>query len=949
MVSISQFQPLSPPLPRTLSLESMRASSCGGSEYFLIPGEAGRNIFLKVMDSPPEHETVSTSQPREEKQSKVQGSSNICRTSSKIPVCTLSRAKSEVKSARSQQKLPVEKTCSGTTKMEELRRRSRSAGTIASSDRRRRRTSTGAGIDLENPSPVAAYINRSTTSHHHHPPHNTKSLWDQEGDRTSYLSIDHYTPTEANQHHSPASPSHSSSSATRPPTNDSLDNVTVVVRIRPFVEMETKKCDERVATNLGGGSILIDNGCSKPFTFNAVFDEHSSQSEFFSHCGVTRLVDKALEGFSCTVFAYGPTGSGKTHTITGPEGCFSQGRSDQIGLIQRSFMYLFDRIDSISNSSNSNNNKQQQSDHVSFFLKVSYLEVYNEKVKDLLNPGGSGGGGGGGGRDCSLKIRWTKERGFHVDNLFTVECETIEDIMIILEEGMNHRQMGVSNCNDHSSRSHTLLLCEVSSESLSPDDHTMYIHKHGHLTFVDLAGSEKLNQTCEGNLAETTNINKSLLALGNCISCLSDSRKRGGHIPYRESKLTQLLADSLGGNGITLMVACVSPSSSNLTESLNTLRYANRAKKIKNKPFVVMDPREKEIVSLRREVGALRGENEYLRSQIDLPKEQTITQLALKSARLKLSEQEGDESASLYEMVQAYMIENEQLRRDATELTHSRDKATHQLQDLAQENMRLVKKLEQFEAVFVALQNNMNSNGSSSSTNRGSNSNSNSNHASLHKPAMAGLLNQNQQTTRKNGGLPPVVSNKGVPNGLTSPRSTVAKLSSKSPERKLPSSQRQQATTSTSSQQSSYATGGKSPQSVTNHPGSFRASKARGGANQQKGERNWDSGVFSEDEQQQSEHSRRHKMNNRMGAGSNGATAAPSVQNSRTKQSNGNFAQQSNGSPRKTLSQSQNARGSQQNSETNELAQINQRLLKDIQSLDSEIEFYQQQVKKPRK
>ncbi|XP_075264906.1 kinesin-like protein KIF12, partial [Convolutriloba macropyga] len=156
----------------------------------------------------------------------------------------------------------------------------------------------------------------------------------------------------------------------------------------------------------------IDNGCSKPFTFNAVFDGETSQSEFFDNCGVMRLVDKALEGFACTVFAYGPTGSGKTHTITGPAGCFEQGRADQFGLIQRSFMYLFNQINS-------------QSEDICYYLKVSYLEVYNEKVKDLLNPAGPD----------SLKIRWTKNKGFHVENLFTVECETIEDIMIILEEG----------------------------------------------------------------------------------------------------------------------------------------------------------------------------------------------------------------------------------------------------------------------------------------------------------------------------------------------------------------------------------------------------------------------------------------------------------------------------------------------------------------------------------
>ncbi len=243
---------------------------------------------------------------------------------------------------------------------------------------------------------------------------------------------------------------------------------------------------------------------------------------------------------------------------------------------------------------------------------------------DLLNPGT---------KRSNLRVRWDRRsRAFVVDNLFSIDCEELDDLVAVLEEGLKNRAIGHHNMNEHSSRSHTILTVHIHSEekASAEDSKGVYITRHGKINFVDLAGSEMTKKTrSEGKtLEEANNINKSLMVLGYCIAQLSSQKSRGGsggggpgssgsgtypahgvHIPYRDSNLTKLLADSLAGNGVTLMVfllcytymqycannyryilqiACISPAKSNQSESSNTLRYAARAKKIKTKPIVVM-------------------------------------------------------------------------------------------------------------------------------------------------------------------------------------------------------------------------------------------------------------------------------------------------------------------------------------------------------------------------
>ncbi|XP_031560241.1 kinesin-like protein KIF12 [Actinia tenebrosa] len=558
---------------------------------------------------------------------------------------------------------------------------------------------------------------------------NTDELGDSDSPNTDSPPLQS-SPSDASKSSRPSS-LHSSRSATEsdldsnPTSTSAVDSIKVVIRVRPLNPSENARKDKNIVSYPGDGAIWIDNnfGQVKPFTFNAVFDGATSQAEMFEQCGIKNLINMALEGYSCTAFAFGQTGSGKTYTITGPLNTDGTSYQDEVlpspemlGLLERSFQYLFDAMD-------------KKADLVNYTLRASYLEVYNERVKDLLNPSSA---------HDSLPVRWARDRGFYVENLFYVECDALDDLTAVLEEGLKYRQVGSHNMNDHSSRSHSMLTVYIDIEMVDPNDESGFpVLRHGKISFVDLAGSERVKETKSHgeSFAESQNINKSLLTLGNCISALSDAKKRSGHIPYRDSKLTKLLADSLGGNGVTLMIACISPSSYLISDTLNTLRYAHRAKKIKNKPVVQMDPKEKLIISLKREIKLLRTENNYFRQQLGLPssdsqttvtsdtdqngnkidnnnssskqpsiKKKTNSLLVKDDERNKLTTANltAGANSGLYDMLQEYMIENEHLRSENGDLHKSRDEISRQRAIVSRENERLLKKLEDLERVFVS-------------------------------------------------------------------------------------------------------------------------------------------------------------------------------------------------------------------------------------------------------
>ncbi|XP_042877136.1 LOW QUALITY PROTEIN: kinesin-like protein KIF12 [Penaeus japonicus] len=500
---------------------------------------------------------------------------------------------------------------------------------------------------------------------------------------------------------------------------DECDNINVVVRCRPINEKEIKRGDENNLIFPGEGQVWVNmdglngQGSQKPkvFTYNVVFEPEATQEDIFDHSGIKRLLDMAVEGFSCTTFCYGQTGSGKTHTLTGPPHLFEKGPhlfSEEHGLIFRSFVYLFSQL--------------QNRDDQEFTLTASYLEIYNEKVIDLLNIGTN---------QKPLQVRWSKKkRGFFVENLFEIECAELDDLLAVLEEGLRNRAIASHNMNEYSSRSHTILSVNITSEKKAEDG--VYITRNGKINFVDLAGSEMTKKTnSEGKtLEEANNINKSLMVLGTCIAALSDARKRDGHIPYRDSNLTKLLADSLAGSGVTLMIACASPARSNVSESINTLRYASRAKRIRTKCVIIMDPKEKVILSLQREVSLLREENAHLKMLLDLADVQEGNQETLpKLDRPKivngivdsaaLVEEDGARmdpppmpsrqgsfrvdkdklttlnNQELINLVQHYMAEHETVRKENKELEDAMTTLVRDQDLVCKENERLLKKLQE--------------------------------------------------------------------------------------------------------------------------------------------------------------------------------------------------------------------------------------------------------------
>ncbi|XP_042194620.1 kinesin-like protein KIF12 isoform X1 [Callorhinchus milii] len=466
-------------------------------------------------------------------------------------------------------------------------------------------------------------------------------------------------------------------------------NVLVALRIRPLNGSEVRRGTQSVLQCPGPNTVQVNLGVrEKIFTFNAVFDQEASQQDIFDRCNMQRLISLALTGYACTVFAFGQTGSGKTFTVTGPVTMCAGGcREARLsGLMCRSLAALLE---------------EARGRSAQFTFSASYLEIYNEQVRDLLNPRLSD----------SLPVRWSKHRGFYVENLFSAKFQSLQKIVGLLEEGTRNRQTSAHHLNGNSSRSHTLLTIEIESEAADHIHSPGFVSKHGKLCFVDLAGSERVKETrsTEEMIIEANNINRSLLALGNCISALVDCRKREGHIPYRDSKLTKLLAESLGGSGVTLMIACVSPSPLSLAETMSTLRFASRARRVKNRPAVRLDPKDKLIVGLQRGIRVLQTENMSLRQQLQLP---------LAHSNEKILNDPGDRCCddcgcgctllasasqhSLYEMLQEFVIENEQLRQEKQQLLSSQESSRCEHRLLLQQNRRLSRKLCRLERAILS-------------------------------------------------------------------------------------------------------------------------------------------------------------------------------------------------------------------------------------------------------
>ncbi|XP_042279736.1 kinesin-like protein KIF13A isoform X2 [Thunnus maccoyii] len=373
--------------------------------------------------------------------------------------------------------------------------------------------------------------------------------------------------------------------------------VKVAVRVRPMnrreIELNTKCVvdmeDNQTVLHPPPSNAKGENRKQpKVFAFDHCFwsmDESNvpkyAGQEVVFKCLGEGILENAFQGYNACIFAYGQTGSGKSFSM--------MGNGEQPGLIPRLCCSLFERV------------HREENEAHTFKVEVSYMEIYNEKVRDLLDPKGS---------RQSLKVREHKVLGPYVDGLSQLAVTSFEDIEVLMSEGNKSRTVAATNMNEESSRSHAVFSIIVTQ--------TLYDLQSGNsgekvskLSLVDLAGSERVSKTGAAGerLKEGSNINKSLTTLGCVISALADQSAGKGKakfVPYRDSVLTWLLKDNLGGNSKTAMIATVSPAADNYEETLSTLRYADRAKRIVNHAVVNEDPNARIIRELREEVEKLK-------------------------------------------------------------------------------------------------------------------------------------------------------------------------------------------------------------------------------------------------------------------------------------------------------------------------------------------------------
>ncbi|CAL4944411.1 unnamed protein product [Urochloa decumbens] len=372
------------------------------------------------------------------------------------------------------------------------------------------------------------------------------------------------------------------------------NNVQVVIRIRPLSGSEISLQGQKKCVRQDSSQSLTWTGHPESrFTFDLVADEHVTQENMFKVAGVP-MVDNCIAGYNSCMFAYGQTGSGKTHTMLGDIENGTRRNNSNCGMTPRVFEHLFARIQK--------EKEIRRDEKLRFTCKCSFLEIYNEQILDLLNP-----------NSVNLQIREDAKKGVHVENLTEHEISNAREALQQLIEGAANRKVAATNMNRASSRSHSVFTCLVESKWESQG---INHHRFSRLNLVDLAGSERQKSSgAEGErLKEATNINKSLSTLGLVITNLiAVSNKKSHHVPYRDSKLTFLLQDSLGGNSKTTIIANISPSHCCAAETLSTLKFAQRAKYIRNNAIINEDASgdvlsmRLQIQNLKKEVSRLQG------------------------------------------------------------------------------------------------------------------------------------------------------------------------------------------------------------------------------------------------------------------------------------------------------------------------------------------------------
>lgn len=461
-------------------------------------------------------------------------------------------------------------------------------------------------------------------------------------------------------------------------------NIQVVVRCRPFNTVERKsnshtvvECDQNrkeLMVRTGG---VTDKAARKTYTFDMVFGPSAKQIDVYRSV-VCPILDEVIMGYNCTIFAYGQTGTGKTFTMEGdrsPNEEFTWEEDPLAGIIPRTLHQIFEKL---------------SSNGTEFSVKVSLLEIYNEELFDLLSPA----------PDVTERLQLfddpRNKRGVVIKGLEEITVHNKNEVYQILERGAAKRKTASTLMNAYSSRSHSVFSVTIHMKEITLDGEELV--KIGKLNLVDLAGSENIGRSgaVDKRAREAGNINQSLLTLGRVIKALVE---RGPHVPYRESKLTRILQDSLGGRTKTSIIATVSPASINLEETLSTLDYANRAKNIMNKPEVnqkltkrtLIKEYTEEIERLKRDLAATRDKhgvylsvdnyesmNSKLVSQEEQITEYTERIAAMEEELKKIMELFTDSKQKLDQCTEHLQDKNHKLEEAHKDLTETKHRLTQE-------------------------------------------------------------------------------------------------------------------------------------------------------------------------------------------------------------------------------------------------------------------------------
>ncbi|KAL4279291.1 hypothetical protein GQ457_03G033960 [Hibiscus cannabinus] len=454
---------------------------------------------------------------------------------------------------------------------------------------------------------------------------------------------------------------------------ENSESVRVAVNIRPLITTELLNgCTDCITVVPGEPQVQIG---SHAFTYDYVYGgAGSASSAIYDDC-VAPLVDALFHGYNATVLAYGQTGSGKTYTM----GTNYTGEGSSGGIIPKVMENMFKRVEASKHSTE-------------ILIRVSFIEIFKEEVFDLLDSnsaalskveGMSLAKHAAPGR-LPIQIRETVNGGITLAGVTEAEVRTKEEMASYLSRGSLSRATGSTNMNSQSSRSHAIFTITMEQKKIASclngvNDDVGDDILCAKLHLVDLAGSERAKRTGADGMRfkEGIHINKGLLALGNVISALGDERKRkeGGHVPYRDSKLTRLLQDSLGGNSKTVMIACVSPADTNAEETLNTLKYANRARNIQNKAVINRDPMAAQLQRMRSQIEQLQAELLFYRG--DGPA--SFDELQILKHKVSLLEASN---AELQRELQERRLTSEQLAQRALDAQVEKDKLVMQIESV---------------------------------------------------------------------------------------------------------------------------------------------------------------------------------------------------------------------------------------------------------------------------